>query len=177
LPAPCCQPAVARGVIYADLRGELNHHLTLQALFTQSSPVHEPLLQAFLFPSSLGEVTLHTLSQARVFVYSSLGRWVFPLLLRSFHPSTTLTSFPAPGCWACTPTPAGLTCLFTVPGRIPFPQSSELSVPHPLSYCLLLSFSFFPGWSSVCPGGYADLAHGCLWEYCHTAKLSLSASS
>jgi hypothetical protein len=26
-------------------------------------------------------------------------------------------------------------------------------------------FSFFPGWGSVCPGGYADLAQGCLWEY------------
>jgi hypothetical protein len=25
---------------------------------------------------------------------------------------------------------------------------------------------FFPGWGSVCPGGYADLAQGCLWEYC-----------
>jgi hypothetical protein len=33
------------------------------------------------------------------------------------------------------------------------------------SYCLLLSFSFFPRWGSVCPGGYADLAQGCLWEY------------
>jgi hypothetical protein len=33
------------------------------------------------------------------------------------------------------------------------------------SYCLLLSFSFFPGWGLVCPGGYADLAQGCLWEY------------
>jgi hypothetical protein len=44
-------------------------------------------------------------------------------------------------------------------------------VPHPLftciyfSYCLLLSFSFFPRWGSVCPGGYADLAQGCLWKY------------
>jgi hypothetical protein len=27
-------------------------------------------------------------------------------------------------------------------------------------------FSFFPGWGSVCPGGYADLAEGYLWEYC-----------
>jgi hypothetical protein len=27
-------------------------------------------------------------------------------------------------------------------------------------------FSFFPGWGSVCPGSYADLAQGCLWE-CH----------
>jgi hypothetical protein len=33
------------------------------------------------------------------------------------------------------------------------------------SYCLLLSFSFFPGWRSVCSGGYAVLAQGCLWEY------------
>jgi hypothetical protein len=26
-------------------------------------------------------------------------------------------------------------------------------------------FSFFHGWGFVCPGGYADLAQGCLWEY------------
>jgi hypothetical protein len=32
-------------------------------------------------------------------------------------------------------------------------------------YCLLFSFSFFPGWGSVCPGGYADLAQDCLWKY------------
>jgi hypothetical protein len=34
-------------------------------------------------------------------------------------------------------------------------------------YCLLFRFffSFFPGWGSVCPGSYADLAQGCLWEY------------
>jgi hypothetical protein len=25
---------------------------------------------------------------------------------------------------------------------------------------------FFPGWGLVCPGGYADLTQGCLWEYC-----------
>jgi hypothetical protein len=24
---------------------------------------------------------------------------------------------------------------------------------------------FYPGWRSVCPGGYADLSQGCLWEY------------
>jgi hypothetical protein len=59
---------------------------------------------------------------------------------------------PARGC------PAHPACLFTVPGRIPFPQSSAFRAPHPLScwclhcsYCLLLSFSFFPGWGSVCP--------------------------
>jgi hypothetical protein len=26
-----------------------------------------------------------------------------------------------------------------------------------------LFFLFFPGWGSVCPGDYADLAQGCLW--------------
>jgi hypothetical protein len=112
-------------------------------LFTQSSPLREPLLQAFPFPSTLGEVTLHPLSQACVFVYSSCGRWVFPPLLWSFPPSASLTSFPAPGCWACTPSPARASlahpaCLFTVLGRIPFPQSSVLIVPHPLSHMSLL---------------------------------------
>jgi hypothetical protein len=86
LPACCCQPAVAEGFIYADLWGELITHLTLQALFTQSSPVRKPLLQALPFPSTVGEVTLHPLSQACMFVYSSHGKWVFPPLLWSFSP-------------------------------------------------------------------------------------------
>jgi hypothetical protein len=41
-----------------------------------------------------------------VFIYSSRGKWVFPPLLWSFPPSSTLTSFPATGCWACVPAPA-----------------------------------------------------------------------
>jgi hypothetical protein len=45
------------------------------------------------------------------------------------------------------------------------------------SYCLLLKFSFFPGWRSVCPVAYAALAQACLWEYRSTAKLTWSASS
>jgi hypothetical protein len=45
------------------------------------------------------------------------------------------------------------------------------------SYCLLLSFSFFPWWRSVCPGGYAALAQACLWGYHGTAKLTWSSSS
>jgi hypothetical protein len=61
LPACCCQPAVAGDFIYADLWGELNIYLAQQALLTQSSPVCELLLQAFPFPSTLGEVTLHLL--------------------------------------------------------------------------------------------------------------------
>jgi hypothetical protein len=138
--------------------------------------VREPLLQAFPFPSTLGEVTLHPLSQACMFVYSSRGKWVFPPLLWSFPPSTTLTSFPDPGCWAPAPVPARASP--ARPGS--FIYSSGRDSPPPLqcsvcptlfamclycSYCLLLSFSFFPGGGLVFPGGYADLAQGCLWEY------------
>jgi hypothetical protein len=67
--------------------------------------VCELLLQAFPFPSTLGEVTLHPLSQACVFIYSSRGKWVFPPLLWSFLPSAAFTSFPAPGCWASAAAP------------------------------------------------------------------------
>jgi hypothetical protein len=56
--------------------------------------------------------------------------------------------------------------------RIPLPTSSVLRAPRPLCYVSLLflllitQFLFFsPGWGLVCPGGYADLAQGCLWEY------------
>jgi hypothetical protein len=100
LPAHCCQPAVAGGVIYTDLQGDLSTYLAPQALFTQSSPALEPLLQAFPFPSTLWEVTLHQLSLACVFVYSSHGNWVFSPLLWSFPPTATFTSFPAPDYWA-----------------------------------------------------------------------------
>jgi hypothetical protein len=102
LPAHCCQPFVAGDVIYADLWGKLNTHLAPQALFTQSS-VLEPLLQAFPFPSTLGNCT--RFSQTCVFIYSSRGKWVFPPLLWSFPPSATFASFPAPGCWACAAAP------------------------------------------------------------------------
>jgi hypothetical protein len=55
-----------------------------------------------------------------------------------------------------------------------FPSSNLWRSVHPTlfpaclycSYCLLLSFSFFPRWRLVCPGSYADLAQGCLWKYC-----------
>jgi hypothetical protein len=86
-------------MIYADLWGDLSTHLALQALFTQSSPVHKTLLQAFPFLSTLGEVTLQLLSQACVFTYSSRGKWVFPPLLWSFPPTAAFISFSAPDCW------------------------------------------------------------------------------
>jgi hypothetical protein len=175
LPAHCCQPAVTGGIIYADLWHELSTHLAPQALFTQSSPVREPLLQAFPFPCALGEVTLHPFSQACVFIYSSHGNWVLPPLPWSFPPSATLTSFPAPRCWVHAPAPtlSGQAQLVYLKFQEGFPSSPLWYSGHPTlfvtclhcSYCLLLSFSFFPGWGLVCPGGYTDLAQGCLWKY------------
>jgi hypothetical protein len=53
----------------------------------------------------------------------------------------------------------------------PFPLFGIQSAPPSLLHVFLLLlliinfFSFFPGCGSVSPGGYADLAQGCLWEY------------
>jgi hypothetical protein len=119
------------------------------------SPVSFPPTATFInFPAPDYWVVL-LLLPATMFVHSSHGMWVFPPLLWSFPPSATLTRFLIPGCWACAPAPARASpahpaCLFTVPGRSPFPQSSVLSAstlfPTCLycSYCLLVSFSFFP---------------------------------
>jgi hypothetical protein len=131
------------------------------------------LLQSFLLLIA-GCVLLLLL--AGVFVYSSCGRWVFPRLLWSFPLSTTLTSFLAPGCWACAPAPtlSGQAQLVYLQFQEGFPSPTLQHSGCPTlfatclycSYCLLLSFSFSPGWGSVCPVGYADLAQGCLWGYC-----------
>jgi hypothetical protein len=67
------------------------------------------------------------------------------------------------------------SCLFQRACCEGFPHrpSSALRAPCPLCYVsfllLLLIFQFFfyfsLGGASVCQGGYADLAQGCLWEY------------
>jgi hypothetical protein len=103
---------------------------------------------------------------ATMFVYSSHRKWVFPPLLWSFPPSATLTSFPAPGCWACAPAPARASpahpaCLFTVPGSVPFPQSSALSAPHPLSRMSLLFLLLITQFLFFSPSG-GQSVHGAM---------------
>jgi hypothetical protein len=141
------------------LWGELSTHLALQALFAQISPVCEPLLQAFLFPSTLGKVTLHLRCQACVFIYSSHGKWALPPLLWSFPPSATLTSFPAPGCWLLGARPrsrqslSGPPCLFIYsPGKDSLPPifTAQGAPPSfPLVFIVLIAYYsvslFFPG--------------------------------
>jgi hypothetical protein len=136
--------------------------------------VQESLLQAFPFPSTVGEVTLHLLSQACVFVYSSHGKWSSPLSCGVFLPLPLLQAFPllvAGHVPLLLPSPAGLFIYSSV-RDFPSPPS-VLRVSCPLCYVsfllllLIIQFFFFFPWvGSVCPGGYADLAQGCLWEYC-----------
>jgi hypothetical protein len=78
------------------------------------------------------------------------------------------------------PSPAGLFIYSSV-GDCPSPPLQHSGCPTLFATCLfccclLFSFSFFPGWGSVCSGCYADLAQGCLWEYCVLLTL-WSASS
>jgi hypothetical protein len=116
-----------------------------------------------------------------VFIYSSLGKWAFPPLLSSFPLTTAFTSFPAPGCcWACATAPAFSGWLVYLQFHEGFPLllfSAQGTLPSLLCvfyYCLLFSFSFFPQWGLVCPGGYAYLAQGfCGSTTCHLAHLEV----
>jgi hypothetical protein len=100
LSARCCQPAVTGGVIYADVWGEISTYLALQALFTQSSPVREPLLQAFPFPIHWERWQCNRILRPACLFTVHVGSWSSPPLLCRFPPTTTFTSFPAPDYWA-----------------------------------------------------------------------------
>jgi hypothetical protein len=142
--AHCCQPAVAGGFILQISGVSLTLTWLLRLCLLRVLLAWPPLLQAFPFPSTLGEVTLHQLSQACVFIYSSHRKWVFPTLLWSFPSTSTFTSFPAPGCWPWATAPAFSSRL--VVRDFPFPPSA-LRVPCPLCYVsfllLLLIIQFF----------------------------------
>jgi hypothetical protein len=136
--------------------------------------VQLPLLQAFPFPSTLGEVTLHPLSEACVFIYSSCGKWVFPLSCGVFLPLPLLQAFlllVAGRVLLLLPSLAGLFIYSSV-RDCPSPLFGTQGAPPSLLRVFFVViayysvfFSFFPGWGPVCPGGYADLAQDCLWEY------------
>jgi hypothetical protein len=171
-PDHCCQPAVAGGLIYADLRIELSTHLALQALFTsRSSGCHCYKLSPFqahwgrwhctrflrlacLFTIHVGSGPSPTSSPVEFFCHCCFYKLSCSWLLGGCHRSCVLQ----------------LACLFTVLWGITPPPSLALRAPHPLCYVsfllLLLIIQFFsPGWGSVCLGDYAYLARGCLWEY------------
>jgi hypothetical protein len=106
LPALFCQPAIAGGFIYADLRSKLNTHLAPQALFTQSSPGWDS--HCYKLPLSKhtgGGDTALSFSGWLVYL-QFMWDMGLPPLLWSFPPTAIFTSFPAPGCWMCATAPA-----------------------------------------------------------------------
>jgi hypothetical protein len=71
----------------------------------------------------LSKVAPHMPSLPGVFIYSSHGKWPFPLLLWTFPPTTTFTSFPVPVCWvgATTPSFSGQLVYLQFLKGFPFP--------------------------------------------------------
>jgi hypothetical protein len=103
-----------QALLIADLKSEL----TLSPsgiVYLEFSRAQPPLLQAFPFPSTLGEVALHTFSGLLYLQFTS--DVTLPLIQLSFPHTATFTSFPTPrllgGCrHSCL---LQLACLFTVP--------------------------------------------------------------
>jgi hypothetical protein len=105
-------------------------------------------------------VTLHPLSLACMFVYSSGGKWVFPPLLWSFPPTTAFTSFPAPDCWACAAAPAGLHVYLQLMWEVGLP-------PSPVEFSSLHhSHKVSRSWRASAPAlsSQAQLAYSQFWE-------------
>jgi hypothetical protein len=111
-----------------------------------------PLLQALPFPSTLKEVTLHLLSQAAVFIYSSCGKWAFPLSCGVFLPPPLLQAFPllvAGHVPLLLPSPASL--LWGIPLPLFGAQGAPPSLLHVffvvIAYYSVSLFSLGGGWS------------------------------
>jgi hypothetical protein len=121
-------------------------------VYLEFSWARPPLLQPFPFPSTLGEVTLHLLSQARVFIHSSHGKLGFPPFPVEFSSHHHFYNFPAPGCWVCAAAAAFSGWLVR---DFPFPHLRCSGCPALYAmclfccYCLLFSFFSLGGGQSV----------------------------
>jgi hypothetical protein len=110
-----------------------------------------------------------------VFVYSSHGRWVSPLSCGVFLPPPLSQAFPllvAGHVPASTEASLAKPSFIYSSGKDSLPllfgaQGAPLSLLH--VFIVLIAYysvSLFPWVGLVFPGGYADLAQRCLWEYC-----------
>jgi hypothetical protein len=153
LPACRCQPADAGGFIYGDLRSELSTHLAPQALFTQSSPVPETAATSFPLSKHTGGGDTAPGSQACIFIYSSCGRWVFPLSCGVFLPPPLLQAFPllVPGCVPLLPSLSQLVYLQFCEG-FPSPLFSTQGA-LPTLLCVFIVLIAYYSVSLFSPGG------------------------
>jgi hypothetical protein len=121
-------------------------NLTPQALCTQSSPVREPLLQAFLFPSTLGEVTLHLLLRPACLFTAHMGGGSSPSPVEF---SSLCHSHKLSCSWLLgthrhsRPVQPGPACLFTVPGGIPLPRFSTQGAPPSLLPVFIVLIAYY----------------------------------
>jgi hypothetical protein len=90
---------------------------------------------------ALRKVTLHLLSLACVFIYSTHEKWAFPLLLWSFPPTATFTSFPTPGCSVCAAAPAFSSGL--VVRDFPSPALGVHCAPPSLLHVFFVVISYY----------------------------------
>jgi hypothetical protein len=103
-----------------------------------------------------------------------MGSGSFPLSCGVFLPPPLLQAFPllvAGRVPPLLPSLAGLVYLQLHEG-FSSPLFGTQGAPPSLLHVFIVLIAyysvslFFPGWGLVCPGGYADLVQGCLWEYC-----------
>jgi hypothetical protein len=101
--------------------------------------MQQPLLQAFPFPSTLGEVTLHQLSQACVFIYSSHGKWVFSSPVEF---SSHCHFYKLSGSWLLGMCRRSCLLQLACCEGFPLPPSSALRAPCSLCYVSFLLLLF-----------------------------------
>jgi hypothetical protein len=130
---------------------------------------------SFPFPSTLGEVCYTRLLWPACLLQFTweVSLLPSPLGLSSHRHFYKLSCSKVAGrVLPLLPSPAGLFIYSSVRDFLS-PTLQPSGRPTLFATCLLLLlfiqfgffFSFFPGWGSVCPGGYADLAQHCLWGY------------
>jgi hypothetical protein len=98
-----------------------------------------------------------------VFVYSSCGRWVFPLSCGVFLLPPLSQAFPLLVAGRSCPLPPGSASLFTVLGGIHLPHSSVLRVPHPLCYVSLLFLLLITQFLFCLGGGWSVQGAMLIW--------------
>jgi hypothetical protein len=173
LPAGCCQPAVAGGVIYADLRVSLALTWPCRLCLLRVLLCATSTLTSFpLSKHTGGGDTAPAVSVTRVYLHFT---WEMGLLPSLVEFSSHCHLYKLSCCWllggAAGPAfSSGLVNLL-FHGGLSFPTlRAQCALPSLLLSFLLLfiiQFLFYPWVWSVCPGGCADLAQDFLWEY-HT---------
>jgi hypothetical protein len=173
--------------------GKVTLHLHSQAcVFVYSSCgrwVFPPLLWSFPPTATLTSFpapdywAVLLLLLAAMFVYSSLGSGSSLLSCGVFLPPPLPQAFPllvaghAPGSrWSLSGPPGLFIYSFGKDSLPPIFSAQGAPPSFPLVFIALIVYYsvslFFPGWRSVCPGGYAALAQACLWENRGTLKLT-----